>query len=98
LIVFNLDEAVEVRSTKIVDDNGKTKTVRDVYLPVKFRESFGDEYRDTEKNKINLDDMFMFIDPKTGQTEQRKIEPKTPNAEEVTRSNYRNSSKRGKKT
>jgi len=91
LLVFNLDEAVEVQATTIVSDDGKTKTVREYLLPVKFRESFGDEYAETERGRqVNLDDMFMFIDPKTGQTQQRTIVPHLPNAEEITRSNYRN--------
>ena|GEM_PF-1857651 len=91
LIVFNLDEAVEVRSTTVINDNGKKKTTREIFLPVKFMDgNFGDEYSESaERNKVDLSDMFMFVDPKTGEYEERQIEPRVPDAETVIRGNYR---------
>jgi hypothetical protein len=90
LIVFNLDEAVEVQSTTVVNDDGKKKTTYDYLLPVRFREHFGFDYREvSERKKVDLNDMFLFIDPKTGDTATRTIEPRIPDAENVIRSNYR---------
>ena len=90
MLVFNLDEAVEVQSTTIVSDDGKKKTVREYLLPVRFRESFGYDYSESEeRKKVDLDDMFLFIDPNTGEVQSRKIEPRIPDAEDIIKSNYR---------
>jgi len=90
LIVFNLDEAVEVQTTTVVTDDGKTKTIQDILLPVRFRENFGFDYSEVgERKKVDLSDMFLFIDPKTGETHTRKIEPRVPDADSIIKSNYR---------
>jgi len=90
LIVFNLDEAVEVQTTTVIKDDGKKKTIRDYLLPVRFRESFGFDYSEVgERKKVNLNDMFLFIDPKTGETVSRTIEPRIPDADSIIKSNYR---------
>ena len=90
LLVFNLDEAVEVQSTTIITDDGKKKISREYYLPVLFKESFGYNYSEAEeRKKVDLNDMFLFIDPKTAQTQSRTIEPKIPDAEDIIKSNYR---------
>jgi len=90
LLVFNLDEAVEVQMTTIVKDDGKRKTIYEYLLPVRFREHTGHDYGEVrERQRVNLDDMFLFIDPNTGQTKPRQIVPKMPDAEDVIRSNYR---------
>lgn len=89
LLVFNLDEAVEVQLTTVVSNDGKTKTIRDYLLPVKFRESVGYEYSEVrERKKVDLDDMFLFIDPNTGQTHTRPIVPRVPDADSIIKSNY----------
>jgi hypothetical protein len=90
LLVFNLDEAVEVQTTTIINDDGKKKTTRDILLPVRFREGFGFGLDETKsRKKVDLDDMFLFIDPKTGETQTRTIEPRVPEAEAIIKSNYR---------
>ncbi|GHV32044.1 hypothetical protein FACS18949_01880 [Clostridia bacterium] len=89
LLVFNLDEAVEVRVTTVVSDNGETKTIRDYLLPLKFRENVGYDYCEVrERKNVDLTDMFMFIDPKTGQTQSRPIVPRIPDADSIIKSNY----------
>jgi hypothetical protein len=90
LLVFNLDEAVEIQSTTIITDDGKRKTTRDIFLPVKFKESFGFSFSEVEeRKKVDLDDMFLFINPYTGEEEPRKIEPLIPNSDDIIKSNYR---------
>ena len=89
LLVFNLDEAVEVQLTTVVSGDGKTKTIRDYLLPVKFRASVGYDYSEVkERKKVDLNDMFLFIDPNTGQTHSRPIVPKVPDADSIIKSNY----------
>jgi len=89
LLVFNLDEAVEVQLTTVVSGDGKTKTIRDYLLPVKFRESVGFDYSEVrERKKVDLNDMFLFIDPNTGQTQSRPIVPRVPDADSIIKSNY----------
>jgi hypothetical protein len=95
LLVFNLDEAVEVQSTTIITDDGKKKIMRDIYLPIMFKENFGFNYNELEeRRKVDLNDMFLFIDPKTAQTQLRTIEPKIHDAEDIIKSNYRPNSEK----
>jgi hypothetical protein len=100
LLVFNLDEAVEIQSTTIITDDGKRKTTRDIFLPVKFKDSFGFSFSEVEeRKKVDLDGMFLFINPHTGEEEPRKIEPLIPNSDDIIKSNYRpNPNKKKRKT
>jgi hypothetical protein len=90
LLVFNLDEAVEVRTTTVITDDGKKKTTRQQLLPVRFRDSFGNSYSELEeRKKVDLDSLFLFINPHTGEREKRKIEPRVPDDDEIVKRNYR---------
>jgi hypothetical protein len=90
LLVFNLDEAIEIQTTTLITDDGKKKTTRNYLLPVKFKDSFGFGYSETvERKKVDLNDMFLFFNPHTGETEKRKIEAKVPDSVEIVKSNYR---------
>lgn len=91
LLVFNLDEAVEIKYTTIITDDGKRKIKRDILLPSRFKDNnFGFDFGEVEeRKKVNLDDMFLFINPNTGEEETRKIEPRVPSSNEIIKSNYR---------
>jgi hypothetical protein len=91
MLVFNLDEAVEIKYTIIMTDDGKRKIKRSILLPTRFRDNnFGFDFGEVEeRKKVNLDEMFLFINPHTGEEVPRKIEPRVPSSDEIIKSNYR---------
>jgi hypothetical protein len=92
LLVFNLDEAVEVQMTTIVTNDGKKKTIYDCLLPFRHAggEHFGHDFSEVDnRKKVDLNDIFLFINPKTGETKSRTIEPRIPDADGIIKSNYR---------
>jgi hypothetical protein len=90
LLVFNLDETIEIQSTTIITDDGKKKTAHDYLLPVRFMNGFGCEYSESDvRHQVDLSDMFLFIDPTTGETHSRQIEARIPDSDDIIKNNYR---------
>ena len=84
IIVFNLDESLQVFTETIEDSDGVKKRKTTVNMPEDWRGRFGYTIEELEtKRKIENAVEFIRIDNKTGERRGIFVEPKLPTPEEL---------------
>ena len=84
IIVFNLDECLQVFRETFVDSDGKKKYTSTVNMPLEWQGRFGYTPEELEsKRKLENSAEFIRIDNKTGERRGVFIEPKLPTPEEL---------------
>jgi hypothetical protein len=89
IIVFNLDECLQVFTETFVDDDGTKKYSSIINMPKDWKGRFGytpEEYE--ARNKIEDSAELIRIDNKTGERHGIFIEPKLPTPEELMHKPY----------
>lgn len=89
VIVFNLDECLQVFSEVIEADDGTQKRNTTIIMPEDWRGRFGHTLEELEeKNRIDTTSTFITIDNKTGERHPSQIHAKLPTPEELMHNPY----------
>ena len=89
IIVFNLDECLQVFTEAIEADDGKKKRMRTTNMPGDWKGRFGHTLEELAvKNKVDKTNTFITIDNKTGERHSSRIEAKLPTPEELIHKPY----------
>jgi len=84
IIVFNLDECLQVFSETFEEDDGTRKRRTTINMPEDWKGRFGYTLEELEsKRKVEESAEFVRIDNKTGERRGAYIEPKLPTPEEL---------------
>ncbi|MDR1410409.1 MAG: hypothetical protein LBJ12_09190 [Oscillospiraceae bacterium] len=84
IIVFNLDECVQVFTEIIASNDGKKKRSYVVNMPKEWKGRFGHTIEELdEKNRLDTTITLITVDNKTGERHASSIEPKLPTPEEL---------------
>lgn len=84
VIVFNLDESLQVFAEVIEQDNGKKKRKTTINMPKDWKGRFGHTLEEFDtKNRIDTTNTLITIDNKTGEKHAGHIVPKLPTPEEL---------------
>jgi hypothetical protein len=84
IILFNLDESLQVFSELIESDDGIKKRKTIINMPEDWKGRFGHTLEEHErKNKIDTTSSFVTIDNKTGERHVSKVSAKLPTPEEL---------------
>ena len=89
VIVFNLDECLQVFTEVIESGDGKQKRKNTIIMPDDWKGKFGHTLEELEeKNRIDLERTFITIDNKTGERHPSQIQAKLPTPEELMHQPY----------
>ena len=89
IIVFNLDECLQVFSETSESVDGKKKRKPSTNMPEDWRGRFGHKLEELDtKNKIDTTSTLITIDNKTGERHENRISPKLPTPEEFMHQPY----------
>jgi len=91
VMVFNLDESLQVFSEVTVLEDGKKKRSTTTQMPLDWKERFGHTISEfAEKRRLDISNDLFILNPNTGETNEKKsdIEPKPPTAEELILQQY----------
>ena len=89
IIVFNLDECLQVFTEVIESGDGKQKRKNTVIMPEDWKGRFGHTLEELEeKNRIDLKSTFITIDNKTGERHPSQIQTNLPTPEELMHQPY----------
>ena len=84
IIVFNLDECLQVFTEVVKTDDGKKKRNTTVNMPEDWRGRFGYTLEELDtRNKVDLTSTLITIDNITGERHASRIEAKLPTPEEL---------------
>lgn len=84
IIVFNLDESLQVISSVVESDDGTKKRNTIINMPEDWKGRFGHSLDELEaKNRIDLTSTFVTVDNKTGERHASHISAKLPTPEEL---------------
>jgi len=84
IIVFNLDEGLQVFTETFEEDDGKKKRMTFILMPDDWKGRFGYTHEELEtKRKVEESAELIRIDNKTGERRGAYIEPKLPTPEEL---------------
>ena len=84
IIVFNLDECLQVFTETFENSDGAKKHKSIINMPESWKDRFGYTLKELEtKRKIEKNTEFITIDKKTGEQRGTFVEPKLPTPEEL---------------
>ena len=84
LIIFNLDECLQVFTEVVETDDGKKKRNMTINMPEGWRGRFGYTLEELDaKNRLDTTNKVLTIDPKTGKRHEGHIIAKLPTPEEL---------------
>ena len=89
IIVFNLDESLQVFSKIVESDDGKRKLDTNTIMPEEWEGRYGHTLEELDaKNKVDTTSTFVTIDNKTGEHHVNRISAKLPTPEELMHQQY----------
>lgn len=84
VIVFNLDECLQLFSEAVESDDGTKKRSTITNMPAEWKGRFGHTLEELDaKNRIDTTSTFVTIDNKTGERHTNNISAKLPTPEEL---------------
>ena len=89
IIVFNLDECLQVFTEVVESGDGKQKRKTNIFMPEDWKGRFGYTLEELEgKNQVDTTRTFITIDNKTGERHPSQIHAKLPTPEELMHNPY----------
>jgi hypothetical protein len=89
IMVFNLDDSIQVFSETITSEDGTKKRTSSFKLPLAWKDRFGHTVDElAEKRRIDFRSEVIVIDNKTGEKRVGYIESKPPTEEELIHEQY----------